>query len=350
MRDEALAWPRSTARPDGGGRRRGHRLHHRGHRAATSRRPRDDDRPEPAPARPRAAQARARRRAKQLGDAEACRWRPTRSTATSRPGASSTGPTRSARSPRPTASLRPGGVALVVGPLRRTHRSRGGCPTRGCCSREREYADVDAAGRLHATCAGARRAGRGGGADWDPTRRDRGVEARGGPVAARPRRPAEPPASASARPPRALRARLAGGAAFIPIALWFTALDRLRRRAERRRSVLGRGAPATVGPGAECDVDAARAPQLAETAARASTTRARPPAARRRTGASAPRPAPRSSRGRRRAAGSPARTAGSPAQHVGARHGGVEPERAEHPPGRHRPAVVVPRHAPGRRA
>ena len=98
-------------RPGDARRRRRHRLHHRGHRRAGRRRARDDARPEPAPAR---ARARASRRSSASASCSAtrsgCRSRTRRSTATCRRGASSTGPTRSAGSPRRTACCAPGGV------------------------------------------------------------------------------------------------------------------------------------------------------------------------------------------------------------------------------------------------
>ena len=128
--------------------------------------------------------------------------------------------------------VRPGGVALVVGPLRARTRSRGGCRTRGCCSLGRRVRDVDAARRVH------RPAPRGGRAAVVARglgrlrRRDRRRQAGGGPSPLA--LPAPAPREASSErlgPARLARFALGSlaGAAFIPVALWFTLRDRLGR-------------------------------------------------------------------------------------------------------------------------
>ena len=105
MRAQALEPARLDGRrADRARRRRRHRLHHRGDRAARRRVERDDARPESRTSwrAPRQAGARATARACSATP-RTCRSPTTRSTATSPPARSSTGPTRSAASPRPTA-------------------------------------------------------------------------------------------------------------------------------------------------------------------------------------------------------------------------------------------------------
>ena len=92
------------ARPEGAGRGRRDRLHHRGHRGACARDERDDARPEPAPAQALSAPSPRWRTAPACwAMPRRCPSRTTRSTGTSPRARSSTGRTRSRASPRPTA-------------------------------------------------------------------------------------------------------------------------------------------------------------------------------------------------------------------------------------------------------
>jgi MPBQ/MSBQ methyltransferase len=131
--------------------------------------------------------------------------------------------------------VRPGGVALLVGPLQRTHRlARLLSDTWMLFPPEADYRDwFEAAGftdvrQVHIAPPWWRPA-------WDPY----GVAIAGtkpaagaSPLAARlPPLPAPERRSAALRPARLARFALGSlaGAAFIPAALWFTLLDKLRR-------------------------------------------------------------------------------------------------------------------------
>jgi MPBQ/MSBQ methyltransferase len=128
--------------------------------------------------------------------------------------------------------LRPGGVAMLAGPLARTHPlARRVSDTWMLFPTEREYRDWFArAGftdlrAVHVAPAWWRDG-------WDPY----AVAISGVKPAAGPSPlglvPLAPPAPEPLTPARLARfaAGSLAGAAFIPIALWFTALDRLRRR------------------------------------------------------------------------------------------------------------------------
>ena len=104
--------------------------------AARRRRAGHDARPEPAPARPRRGQAGAGARREGAGRRRGPPLpRPTTSTATCPRAASSTGPSPSGRSPRPTACCAPSGRAALIGPVRPGHPlAARGWRRRGCCS------------------------------------------------------------------------------------------------------------------------------------------------------------------------------------------------------------------------
>jgi MPBQ/MSBQ methyltransferase len=88
-------------------------------------RTRDDDRPEPAPARPRTPQAGAAAVAKHLGDAEQLPLETDRYDRYVSTGSIEYWPDPQARDRRGlTASLRPVAVALLAGPLTRSHPLR----------------------------------------------------------------------------------------------------------------------------------------------------------------------------------------------------------------------------------
>ena len=128
--------------------------------------------------------------------------------------------------------LRPGGVAMLAGPLARSHPlARRLSDTWMLFPGEREYRDwFERAGftriRARHVAPGWWRDG------WDPYAvAISGVKAAAGPSPLG----LAPPAPAASEPVTPARlARFAAGslagAAFIPVALWFSALDRLRRR------------------------------------------------------------------------------------------------------------------------
>ena len=160
-----------------------------------------------------------------------CPSRPTRATATSRPGASSTGPTRSARSPRPTACCAPAGSRCWRARCGARTRWRARCRTRGCCSPARTSTSRGSsarASRRSSACTspptGGTRAGTA--TAWRSPPSSRGP-------ASRRRSPAAAAAEDGARVTPARLARFAAGslagATFIPVALWFTLVRKLRR-------------------------------------------------------------------------------------------------------------------------
>ena len=235
MRDEALALA-ALDRPDldvadvG----RGHGVHDRRHRRAGRARARDDDRPEPAPARPgEGASPRSPPSRKEIGDAEAI---PLPTDAVDRyvsAGSIEHRPDPQRAIAEAYRVVRPGGVALIVGPLRRTHP---------IARRLSDAWMLFPSGDEYATWM--RRAGFTDlrrvavappwwSADWD----DYGVAIAGVKPAAGPSPLALPaPAPREASSERLGPARLArfalgslAGAAFIPVALWFTLRDRLGR-------------------------------------------------------------------------------------------------------------------------
>lgn len=129
--------------------------------------------------------------------------------------------------------VRPGGRATVIGPLRRTHPlARALSDAWMLFPPEEEYLGwFDAAGFTDLRCVHVApewwRPG------WDPYAVSiAGVKPAPGPSPAAADAPASEASPAPITPARLGRFALGSlaGAAFIPVALWFTALDRLRRR------------------------------------------------------------------------------------------------------------------------